>query len=301
MKTLGCAMIMKDEEEMLPRCLKSIEGLDQIVILDTGSTDSSVEIAKTFTKDVFTHYTWNANFAEARNEALKFLKTDWALVIDCDEVLDNGGVSKIKNFLNSGSAYKYDAISLPVITMAEDGDQVRVHKVCPEIYWDRPAHNILVHDHAKEYKLNVKIYSDYSPSHFKNPARTIEILQDSIIKNPADLRNYYYMARELMFKGDIGGAAIYFMEYIAHCPQELTSNELADVYYSLAECYLKYGVLAKAAYMAGNALVAYPHYKPAAQMLINVNSDQHRKAPWQALERVADNKDAIFQRKLKIV
>ena len=214
MKTLGTAIIMKNEEEMLPRCLNSLKGIDQIVCLDTGSTDSTVEIAKKYTDKVYTHYTWNSDFAEARNEALKFLETDWCLVIDCDEVLADGGIQKIKNFLNSGSAYKYDAITLPVITMAEDGNQARVHKRIPEIYWERPAHNILVHDHTKEYHLDVKVYSDFSPAHHANPTRTIQILTESIAKDPADLRNYFYMGREFMFKGDVGSAMYFFQKYL---------------------------------------------------------------------------------------
>jgi glycosyltransferase involved in cell wall biosynthesis len=301
MKSLGAYMIVKDEAEMITRCLSSLTGIDELVILDTGSTDDTVSICQKFTDKVLTHYKWNSNFAEARNESLKHLTTDWALVIDADEVMQEGGISKLKNFLNSGSAHKYDAISIPVITMAEDGNQPRVHKRIDEIYWERPAHNILVHDQDKEYSLDVKIYSDFSPAHNNDPIRTIKILTEAISKDPSDLRNYFYMGREFMFKGDVGSAMYFFLKYIDKCPIELTSNELADCYFSLAECYYYFGDRAKAAYCCGSALVAYPGFEPAVKMLIELNGDDDRKIPWQAMLKAADNTKALFSRKMKLV
>lgn len=86
-QTVGVAMIVRDEEEMLPRTLAAVvDGVDEIVIVDTGSRDRTVEIAESFGARVL-HHEWSGDFSEARNIALDALTTDWVLVIDADEVL----------------------------------------------------------------------------------------------------------------------------------------------------------------------------------------------------------------------
>ena len=66
-KRLTVCMIVRDEEEFLARCLESVEGLaDQIVVVDTGSTDRTIEIANTHGADVH-HFEWIEDFAAARN------------------------------------------------------------------------------------------------------------------------------------------------------------------------------------------------------------------------------------------
>jgi len=85
--TLGLAMIVKDEEKNLERCLRSVYGLvDEMVVVDTGSKDRTVEIAKVFTSKIFSAQ-WKDDFALARNEALTHVTADWVLVLDADEVI----------------------------------------------------------------------------------------------------------------------------------------------------------------------------------------------------------------------
>ncbi|MFW6358138.1 MAG: tetratricopeptide repeat protein [Chroococcales cyanobacterium] len=80
-------MIIKDESEKLPRCLKSAkEVVNEIIILDTGSTDNSIQVAKEFGAKVYS-FEWCNDFSVARNEALKYVTGDWVLVLDADEVL----------------------------------------------------------------------------------------------------------------------------------------------------------------------------------------------------------------------
>lgn len=70
--SISLCMIVKDEEEYLPRCLKSIKDIvDEIIIVDTGSKDKTVEIAKSFGANVY-YFKWTNNFSEARNESLKY-------------------------------------------------------------------------------------------------------------------------------------------------------------------------------------------------------------------------------------
>jgi tetratricopeptide (TPR) repeat protein len=85
--TLSLCMIVKDEEEMLPRCLAAAKpAVDEIVVVDTGSTDRTVEIAESFGARVI-HHEWNGSFSDARNVSLEAATGDWVIYLDADEVL----------------------------------------------------------------------------------------------------------------------------------------------------------------------------------------------------------------------
>jgi tetratricopeptide (TPR) repeat protein len=85
--TLSLCMIVKDEEEMLPRCLAAAKpAVDEIVVVDTGSTDRTVEIAESFGARVL-HHEWNGSFSDARNVSLEAATGDWGIYLDADEVL----------------------------------------------------------------------------------------------------------------------------------------------------------------------------------------------------------------------
>ncbi|HEX5308094.1 MAG TPA: glycosyltransferase family 2 protein [Solirubrobacteraceae bacterium] len=84
---LSLCMIVRDEQEMLPRCLGAVAGaVDEIVIVDTGSTDTTVEIARRFGARVIERE-WTGSFAEARNVSFDAAEGDWLMYLDADEVL----------------------------------------------------------------------------------------------------------------------------------------------------------------------------------------------------------------------
>ena len=84
---LSVCMIVKNEEQFLEQCLQSVQGLaHQIVVVDTGSTDRTIELAKKFKAEVYS-FAWNDDFSAARNEALKHATGDWVLSLDADEEL----------------------------------------------------------------------------------------------------------------------------------------------------------------------------------------------------------------------
>jgi len=84
---LSLCMIVRDEEELLPQCLAAVAGaVDEIVIVDTGSTDATIEIARSFGARVIEHE-WTGSFAEARNMSFDAAGGDWLMYLDADEVL----------------------------------------------------------------------------------------------------------------------------------------------------------------------------------------------------------------------
>jgi len=102
-------MIAKDEEGYIKDCLNAVKDfVDEIIIVDTGSTDNTQQLAKECGAQV-QHLDWCDDFAAARNESLKYTTKDWILVLDADEVLAKKDLIKIKELIQSD---EYDAYSL---------------------------------------------------------------------------------------------------------------------------------------------------------------------------------------------
>lgn len=86
---LSICMMVKDEEKNLPRCLDSLKPLldksyVELIIIDTGSSDRTVEISEQYTKKVYFHQ-WNNDFSEMRNISISYAKGEWVYIIDADE------------------------------------------------------------------------------------------------------------------------------------------------------------------------------------------------------------------------
>lgn len=108
---LSLAMIVKNEEKNLAQCLQSVRGLaDEVVIVDTGSTDQTKRIAAQFTDKIF-DFLWIDDFAAARNEALRYATEDWVLVLDADEVIAKEDHSAIKEAINNWDISGYQVLT----------------------------------------------------------------------------------------------------------------------------------------------------------------------------------------------
>ena len=111
MPQISLCMIAKNEQANLKKCLNSVKDLvDEIIIVDTGSTDKTKEIAKKFGAKIV-DFKWKDDFSAARNECLKHATKDWILVLDADEAIDENGSKEIKELIKK----EYDAYLLPQI------------------------------------------------------------------------------------------------------------------------------------------------------------------------------------------
>jgi tetratricopeptide (TPR) repeat protein len=94
--TLSLCMIVRDEAEMLPRCLAAVAGaVDEIVVVDTGSCDGTIEIARSFGARVIERE-WTGSFAEARNVSFDAATGDWVMYLDADEILVGDDVERLR-------------------------------------------------------------------------------------------------------------------------------------------------------------------------------------------------------------
>jgi len=100
-KTLSVCMIAKNEESFIKNSLLSVLDIaDEIIVVDTGSTDKTQEIAREAGAKVI-DFKWEDSFSAARNESIRHSGGDWILVIDADEIISSDDKKKIKGIINS--------------------------------------------------------------------------------------------------------------------------------------------------------------------------------------------------------
>jgi glycosyltransferase involved in cell wall biosynthesis len=98
---VSLTMIVRDEESNLPHCLQSVRGLfDEIVVVDTGSRDRTIEIARSYGARV-SQFAWVDDFAAARNASLARASGDFAFWLDADDVVEPAERQKLEVRFNT--------------------------------------------------------------------------------------------------------------------------------------------------------------------------------------------------------
>ncbi|MEG0689319.1 MAG: glycosyltransferase family 2 protein, partial [Hungatella sp.] len=114
---INLVMIARNEERCLERCLKSVQGLvDEIILVDTGSTDRTKEIAASYGAKLY-EFVWRDDFSAARNYALDQSDADWNLILDADEYLTEGSGADMQSYLQ-----KQDHLGAIMIRNAYEDD-----------------------------------------------------------------------------------------------------------------------------------------------------------------------------------
>jgi len=123
--TISLSMIVKNEGKHLTGCLNSVKNfVDEIIIVDTGSIDNTIQIAESFVAKIF-HFEWTNDFSEARNFALSKSNCDWILYLDADERLDNDSALKLKQYANQSGNIGYYCTIKSYDSHAQRNDTIR--------------------------------------------------------------------------------------------------------------------------------------------------------------------------------
>jgi glycosyltransferase involved in cell wall biosynthesis len=143
-------MIVKNEEQNLAGCLESVgELVDEIIVVDTGSTDSTRDIARRFGARVF-DFQWVDHFAAARNETLHHATGDWIFSLDADERIDTANRIRLRQLFASLTR-KNQAFGLKIVKLPAPGKvfastmyNVRLFRNHPLIRWQNRIHEDIV-------------------------------------------------------------------------------------------------------------------------------------------------------------
>ncbi|MGL5087054.1 MAG: glycosyltransferase [Clostridium sp.] len=123
MITLSCCLIAKNEEKNIKNCLESIKDYaDEIIVVDTGSTDNTMEIARSYGAKVI-ETTWENNFSRARNLSLDNATKDWILILDCDETFEKANGLALKKFIKSNPTI--EGLHLHLVNYIQGADMSR--------------------------------------------------------------------------------------------------------------------------------------------------------------------------------
>lgn len=301
---ISVSMIVKNEQDMLPKCLKSIQQCDEIVVVDTGSTDNTIQIAKDAGAKVYTDYKWADNFSEARNVSKSKCTGDWLLIIDADEILETS-MPIIRELIGQKWMNDKNAVMFKVATGKETNDQVRLFRNRPDIQWIGAAHNLPhVVENGKYRRIDgvhpttFKIKSNFSPNHMVDPDRTLRIMTKELSKGmraigPEQYTRYmYYVSREWLNRKDPYRALFYLLDYVKIAP---ATNELADAWFLIATCYLDLHKLEEAIDACFQTIKYLPKYKAAYAMLHNLSAPEN-KPLWERMFHMADNTGVLFVR-----
>ena len=215
---LSICMMVKNESKNLDRCLVSLNHLrskidSELIIVDTGSSDNTVEIAKKYTEKVYFHE-WNNNFAEMRNITISYASGEWLLIIDADEELIED-LSLISFLETNNKSYKGALLKLDNIVNFEGRvgsslTTIRVFLNDGNFRYSGSVHNLPVlkgnilelDSKLLHYGYNVKD-KDLMELKFN---RTSQLLIKELEKNPVNIYYRYQLATTYEMYGDLVNA-----------------------------------------------------------------------------------------------
>ncbi len=213
---LTVCLIARNEERFLGACLKSIQGLNaQIIVVDTGSTDRTVEIARDFGAEVYS-FTWSDDFAAARNAALEHARGDWVLMLDADEELPKDQHAALMGDIAQAKVLGY---RLPLVNIEHEAHGrshvPRLFRNMPGIFYTGRIHEQIfpsLMPHTKAWGLDLAIGTAQITHHGYTRQmmvdrdkiqRNLKLLQLAVSENPMDVNLMMNLGLEWVRSGDL--------------------------------------------------------------------------------------------------
>lgn len=253
---LSICMMVKNEEKFLDKCLiylqKLMENIDsELIIVDTGSEDSTIDIAKKYTDRVYFHK-WNNNFSDMRNVTISYARGEWIFIIDADEMLIE--YEDIIKFFSSEYIKKYNTVFISVKNLTDSEDittystlsSARIFRNDGKFKYEGAVHNKPLLKEPCAY-LNglIEHYGyifndkDFTEKKFK---RTATILKNELEKNPDNIYYWYQLSVSYSIHNDNKEAINCALKAFELMEKKIAKDNLKDylyVYTQLALCYLK--------------------------------------------------------------
>lgn len=244
MITVSLCMIVKNEEEVIGRCLESISDLvDEIIIMDTGSTDNTKSIAGQYTKHVF-DFQWIDDFAAARNAAFDKASMDYILWLDADDVLEAENREKF-TALKESLDPAVDSVTMEYHLAFDEYGKVsfsvrrnRLVKRANRFRWVGAVHEYLG-------VWGRFFHSDVAVAHkslHHDSDRNLKIYEKRLSRGEEfSPRDMYYFANELLDHKQYKRAASFYDKFLSSGKGWVEDNisscgKLADCYHHLGDC-----------------------------------------------------------------
>ncbi len=277
-QTISLCMIVKDEEKYLEKCLQSVlKRVDEIIVVDTGSVDNTVDIAKEKGAEIF-YFQWNNDFAEARNFSIKQAKMDYILVMDADEWLDeNVDLQKvlasnkdhytirIKNELSSGGAILHPAVRL-------FKNRIGLHysgKIHEHLNIEDPTLN-LSHEFGDVLLHHIGYKDDIVFEKGKHE-RNLKILLEEVKKNPTGY-NLYNLGNQYKSNQQYNEA---LKEYKKAFPLSKDRLYVTYLLYNMVDCLRNLGRYEEALNVIGAAIESFPNHTDFYFMQGRIYEEMH--------------------------
>ncbi len=206
--TISCCMIVKNEEVFLEKCLRSVKDyVDELIIVDTGSTDKTADIARTFTDKVYFH-PWEGSFSKARNQVLQYATCDWIFQIDGDEELVFGSGEKLRQTVREAGGV--DAIFVNIISTYSGGRKKarhsfeRLFRNNGVIHYEGIVHNRVIGQTRTKHSMIEVMHYGYNVEEKKANekfSRTTELLKKQICEMPDDPMPHHYLGTSYLTRG----------------------------------------------------------------------------------------------------
>lgn len=213
---LSVCLITRNEEPFLDRCLNSVKPIaHQIVVVDTGSTDRTVEIAKRHGAEVHS-FAWCDDFSAARNAALERATGDWVLILDADEELPPSSHAILGKHIREASVMAY---RLPIVDAGREDEE---RNFVPRLFRNAPGIHFVgrVHEQAfssleplrAEWNLENRLgaatlmhhgYAREVSSGRNKSERNLRLLKMAIVEQPDDANVRMNLGLELARSGDL--------------------------------------------------------------------------------------------------
>lgn len=233
-------MIVKNEEKNIEHALSwGRDVMWEQIVVDTGSTDGTVEIARSLGARVC-HYDWIHDFAAAKNYAIEQAKGDWIAFLDADEYMAPGDAKRLLEILDSLPLDKFDGISTGWQQLDSEGrifasgTQIRIFRNKPDIRYRRRIHEQLESTEGRELRIGDVVaslsifhtgYQGEAYARKNEGGRNRKLILEELAHNPKDHEMMGYMGDECLEDGDRAGAEQWYRRSVENMPGRLPEED----------------------------------------------------------------------------